>query len=105
MPSGPRTTPVMSNMPPMVSTTATVIPFPTAAPSLSRGCGRVNARYDHRMPALPQRADRRGDHLIVCGDGPLSYRITEELTNRYSERGTVVLPSRRRNYGAQVSAL
>src|SRR5213076_1468576 len=93
--TGPRT----------VSTTATVIPFPTAAPSLSRGCGRVNARYDHRMPALPQRADRRGDHLIVCGDGPLSYRITEELTSRYGERVTVILPDRRNHHGPQISAL
>src|ERR1700761_9627595 len=57
------------------------------------------------MPALPRRADRRGDHLIVCGDGPLAYRITEELTNRYRERVTVVLPSRRRHYGPQISAL
>src|SRR5258708_38984104 len=89
----------------MVSTTATVIPFPTAAPSLSRGCGRVNARYDHRMPALPQRADRRGDHLIVSGDGPLSYRITEELTSRYGERLTAILPDRRHNHGPQNSAL
>src|SRR2546430_8923469 len=94
-----------STGPRMVSTTATVIPFPTAAPSLSRGCGRVNARYDHRMPALPRRADRRGDHLIVCGDGPLSYRITEELTSRYGERVTVILPDRRHNHGPQISAL
>jgi Trk K+ transport system NAD-binding subunit len=57
------------------------------------------------MPALPRRADRRGDHLIVCGDGPLAYRITEELTSRYRERVTVVLPSRRRHYGPQISAL
>jgi Trk K+ transport system NAD-binding subunit len=57
------------------------------------------------MPALPRRADRRGDHLIVCGDGPLSYRITEELTSRYDERVTVILPSRRRNYGPQIGAL
>ena len=57
------------------------------------------------MPALPRRADRRGDHLIVCGDGPLSYRITEELTSRYGERVTVILPSRRRNYGPQISTL
>ena len=42
------------------------------------------------MPAQPRRADRRGDHLIVCGDGPLSYRITEELTSRYGERVTVI---------------
>ena len=57
------------------------------------------------MPALPQRADRLGDHLIVCGDGPLAYRITEELTSRYGEQVTVILPSRRRNYGPQISAL
>jgi hypothetical protein len=47
------------------------------------------------MPALPRRADPRGDHLIVCGDGPLSYRITEELTSRYGEQVTVILPDRR----------
>jgi Trk K+ transport system NAD-binding subunit len=51
------------------------------------------------------RADARGDHLIVCGDGPLAYRITEELTSGYGERVTVVLPSRQRNYGPQISAL
>jgi len=57
------------------------------------------------MPALPRRNDRRGDHLIVCGDGPLAYRIAEELTTRYGERVTVILPSRRRNHGPQISAL
>jgi Trk K+ transport system NAD-binding subunit len=62
-------------------------------------------RYDHRMPALPRRADRRGGHHIVCGDGPLAYRIAEELTSRYGERVTVILPSRRRNHGPQISAL
>jgi Trk K+ transport system NAD-binding subunit len=57
------------------------------------------------MPALPRRTDRHGGHHIVCGDGPLSYRITEELTTRYGERVTVILPSRRRNHGPQISAL
>jgi len=57
------------------------------------------------MPAEPRRADRRGDHLIVCGDGPLSYRITEELTCRYGERVTVILPDRRNHHGPQISAL
>jgi len=57
------------------------------------------------MPALPRRADSRGDHLIVCGDGPLSYRITEELTSRYGERVTVILPDRRNHHGPQISAL
>jgi len=59
------------------------------------------ALYDLRMPAVP----RRGGHLVVCGDGPLSYRITEELTSRYGERVTVILPSRLRNHGPQISAL
>jgi hypothetical protein len=62
-------------------------------------------RYDHRMPALPRRADHRGGHHIVCGDGPLSYRIAEELTSRYGERVTVILPDRRHNHGPQISAL
>jgi len=57
------------------------------------------------MPGLPRRADRRGDHLIVCGDGSLAYRITEELTSRYGEQVTVILPSRRRNYGPQIAEL
>jgi Trk K+ transport system NAD-binding subunit len=57
------------------------------------------------MPAPPQRADSPGDHLIVCGDGPLAYRITEELTSRYGERVTVILPSRQRNHGPQISGL
>src|ERR1700730_5745676 len=57
------------------------------------------------MPALPRRADRLGDHHVVCGDGPLAYRITEELTSRYGERVTVVLPSRQRNAGPHLSAL
>jgi Trk K+ transport system NAD-binding subunit len=57
------------------------------------------------MPAPSQRADSPGDHLIVCGDGPLAYRITEELTSRYGERVTVILPSRQRNHGPQISGL
>jgi Trk K+ transport system NAD-binding subunit len=35
----------------------------------------------------------------------LAYRITRELTSRYGERVTVVLPSRQRNYGPQIRAL
>jgi TrkA-N domain len=57
------------------------------------------------MPAHPRRADRRGDHLIVCGDGPLSFRITDELTSRYGEHVTVILPDRRQHHGPQISAL
>ena len=57
------------------------------------------------MPALPRPAERHGDHFIVCGDGPLAYRITQELTSRYGERVTVLLPDAARNYGPQIGAL
>ena len=53
------------------------------------------------MPALSQ----TGDHVVVCGDDPLAYRIAEELTTRYGEQVTVILPSRRRNEGPTISAL
>jgi Trk K+ transport system NAD-binding subunit len=57
------------------------------------------------MPALPRLAERHGGHLIVCGDGPLAYRITEELTSRYGERVTVLLPDAAHNYGPQIGTL
>ena len=57
------------------------------------------------MPALRRRAERHGDHFIVCGDSPLAYRISLELTTRYGEEVTVLLPSRQRNYGPQIGAL
>jgi Trk K+ transport system NAD-binding subunit len=54
-----------------------------------------------RMPAFPP----SGNHFIVCGDGPLAYRTIEELTSRYREQVTVILPSRRRNSGPRISEL
>jgi Trk K+ transport system NAD-binding subunit len=53
------------------------------------------------MPALPP----SGGHFIVCGDGPLAFRVAEELTSRYRERVTVLLPSARRNSGPMISGL
>jgi len=53
------------------------------------------------MPALPM----TGNHLIVCGDGSLAYRITSELTSRYDEDVVVVLPDPAKNYGPQITAL
>jgi Trk K+ transport system NAD-binding subunit len=47
----------------------------------------------------------RDAHLIVCGDGPLAFRITSELTSTFGEQVTVVLPSKQRNHGPQISAL
>ncbi|MGO8886550.1 MAG: NAD-binding protein [Streptosporangiaceae bacterium] len=47
----------------------------------------------------------RRDHLVVCGDGALAARMVEELTVRYGEQVTVVLPSVSRGYGQQISRL
>lgn len=53
------------------------------------------------MPVLPP----TGNHFIVCGDGPLAYRIAHELTSRYGEEVLVVLQDKTRNQGPQISAL
>ena len=44
-------------------------------------------------------------HLIVCGDDMLAFRVTQELTTRYRERVTAILPSRRRGQGPQIDRL
>jgi Trk K+ transport system NAD-binding subunit len=46
-----------------------------------------------------------GNHVIVCGDSPLAYRIALELTSRYGEEVVVVLPDRSKNHGPQIAAL
>lgn len=46
-----------------------------------------------------------GNHCIVCGDGQLAYRITMELTFRYGEQVTVILPSLGQNFGPEIGAL
>jgi Trk K+ transport system NAD-binding subunit len=53
------------------------------------------------MPSLPQ----SGNHFIVCGDGDLAYRISEELTSRYREQVTVILPSAASSSGLRFGAL
>jgi Trk K+ transport system NAD-binding subunit len=53
------------------------------------------------MPALPP----SGNHVIVCGDSPLAYRIALELTSRYGEDVVVVLPDRLTNHGPQIAEL
>ena len=44
-------------------------------------------------------------HLIVCGDDALASRMVEELTIRYGERVTVILPSAQRGHGPRISRL
>jgi Trk K+ transport system NAD-binding subunit len=45
------------------------------------------------------------DHLVVCGDDALASRMVEELTVRYSESVTVILPSAERGYGPKIALL
>src|ERR1700759_4983845 len=44
-------------------------------------------------------------HLIVCGDDMLAFRVAQELTTRYRERVTAILPSKRRGQGPQIDRL
>ena len=44
-------------------------------------------------------------HLIVCGDDMLAFRVTQELTSRYRERVTAILPSRRQGLGPDIDRL
>ena len=48
-------------------------------------------------------ASQTGNHCIVCGDGPLAYRIGEELTSRYGADVVLVVPERLRSSESQIS--
>jgi len=56
------------------------------------------------VPSVPRRSPHR-DHLVVCGDDALAARTVEELTTRYGEYVTVILPSRLHGHGPQISQL
>jgi Trk K+ transport system NAD-binding subunit len=45
------------------------------------------------------------DHLVVCGDGSLVAIMVEELTARYGEQVTVILPSAERSHGPKIARL
>jgi Trk K+ transport system NAD-binding subunit len=45
------------------------------------------------------------NHLVVCGDDSLASRMVEELTARYGEQVTVILPSAQRNHGPIMARL
>lgn len=46
-----------------------------------------------------------GDHLIICGDGMLAVGVAQELTMRYGEAVTVVLPPASGIPGSLIAAL
>jgi Trk K+ transport system NAD-binding subunit len=56
---------------------------------------------------VPEDAQPRAghNHLVVCGDDALASRIAEELTIRYGEEVTVILPSARQAYGPRIARL
>jgi Trk K+ transport system NAD-binding subunit len=56
------------------------------------------------MPA-PSAHLSPGNHLIVCGDTPLAYRLIRELTHRYHEAVIVIIPSRLQNNGPRIAAI
>src|SRR5580704_9139648 len=55
------------------------------------------------MPA-PSAHLSPGNHLIVCGDTPLAYRLIRELTHRYHESVVVIMPGRLQNHGPRIAA-
>ena len=56
------------------------------------------------MPA-PSAHLSPGNHLIVCGDTPLAYRLIRELTHRYHESVVVIIPGRLQNNGPRIAAI
>ena len=69
---------------------------PTPRPAGARPAGL-------RPPGRRPRARR--DHLVVCGGDSLAFRLVEDLTVRYGERVTVILPAADRGYGPQLARL
>ena len=55
------------------------------------------------MPPVSLRRNSFRDHVIVCGDDGMAFRLVEELVYRHRENVTVILPSRRRRHGPQIS--
>jgi Trk K+ transport system NAD-binding subunit len=54
---------------------------------------------------VPRRLNQYRDHLIVCGDDALAFRVVEELSTNYSERVTVLLSSRARGHSPRLAHL
>jgi predicted dinucleotide-binding enzyme len=57
------------------------------------------------VPPVPRPVIEDTDHLIVCGDDALAYRVVEELATNYRERVTVLLGSVSRGHGPRIAQL
>ena len=60
---------------------------------------------DRAVSPVPRRLNHYRDHLIVCGDDALTFRIVEELTARYGEQVTVIVPSREHSNAPRIARL
>src|SRR5947207_13268898 len=69
------------------------------------GTGEAGGGYHPAVPSVPWRPAPKRRHHVVCGDDPLAHRLVEELATRYGEDVTVIVPSKRRNHGPQISRL
>jgi Trk K+ transport system NAD-binding subunit len=65
----------------------------------------VRLWLDLAVPPVPRRLTQQRNHLIVCGDDALAYRVVEELTTNYGERVTVLLSQAGRGHGLRISQL
>jgi Trk K+ transport system NAD-binding subunit len=43
--------------------------------------------------------------MVVCGDSPLAHRLVDELSSKYGEYVTAIVPSKRRSHGQQIDRL
>lgn len=57
------------------------------------------------MPTVPRLLSPVRGRLVVCGDTPLALRLADELSTRYGQDVTVILPSKKRNYGPHIARL
>lgn len=57
------------------------------------------------MPTVPRLLSPIRGRLIVCGDTSLALRLTDELATRYVQDVTVILPSKKRNFGPKIAQL
>src|SRR5262249_6739790 len=84
-------------------------PAPPPPPAARRYSVWISARMTRPGPdrAVTEepRARAGRDHLVVCGDDALASRMVEELTLRYGEEVTVILPSAERGQGPRIAQL
>ena len=57
------------------------------------------------MPTVPRLRNPIRGRLIVCADTSLALRLTDELATRYVQDVTVILPSKKRNFGPKIAQL